>query len=245
MKTKIILSIIGILGLFCSCEQQLLPKEYEGVPAFLYFDANGGGFGGKNMRIFAGYYSKSEGGYCDFRVYNNLPRREGYTLLGWNYVKDSRSYYTDFANITLTAITDTIFAIWEKDIQPAKVRFRKVRDYTYVTRMGIYSLPMNYTTTKQLESYYFGTYAGTSDYYEIEIGRWYPAYFYTYSSGTWITLNEPFSFEDSQKYTFVTSDDGQYLEFYITKDGSWNAPQRLPEKEPERVYTIKTEIPIR
>lgn len=241
MKMRLILPIIGMVLLLCSCEQHLLGDASD-TPAFLYFDANGGEFGnGDAMRIFVGYYEEYRGGY--YFALNDWLSRDGYNLLGWNYMKDASSYYTDF-DITLTTNTDTIYAIWEKENKPAKVRFKKMRDYTYVTRMGIYSLPMNYTTTKQLVSYYFGTYAGTSDYYEIEAGRWYPAYYYTEISGEWKTLNAPYNFEENQKYTFVTSDDGQYLSFYVTKEGTWNAPERLPEKV-DTVQVIRTQIPVR
>ena len=246
MKMRMILPIIGMILLLCSCEQHLLPKEDSDTPAFLYFDANGGEFDDAcKMRIFVGYYEEYWAGYTvDIWDSSDRPRRDGYTLLGWNYMKDASSYYTDFENITLTTNTDTIYAIWEKEQKPAKVRFKKVLDYTYVTRMGIYSLPMNYTTTKQLLSYYFGTSAGTSDYYEIEAGSWYPAYYYTEYSGEWKTLNAPYYFEPNQKYTFVTDDDGQYLTFYVTKDGAWNAPERLPEKA-DTIQQIRTNIPIK
>ena len=246
MKVRMILPIIGMVLLLCSCEQHLLGDASDS-PAFLYFDANGGEFeNGDAMRIFVGYYEEYRGGYyfalSDY--YYSRPSRDGYKLLGWNYMKDASSYYTDFENITLSTNTDTIYAIWEKEKKPAKVRFKKMLDYTYVTRMGIYTLPMNYTTTELLESYYFGTYAGTSDYYEIEAGRWYPAYYYTEFSGEWRTVNEPYNFEENQKYTFVTSDDGQYLAFYVTKDGAWNAPERLPMKV-DTVQVIRTQIPVR
>ena len=241
MKMRLIFPIIGMVLLLCSCEQHLLGDASD-TPAFLYFDANGGEFAnGDAMRIFVGYYEEYRGGY--YFALNDWLSRDGYNLLGWNYMKDASSYYTDF-DITLTTNTDTIYAIWEKEKKPAKVRFKKMLDYTYVTRMGIYSLPMNYTTTKQLVSYYFGTYAGTSDYYEIEAGRWYPAYYYTEISGEWKTLNAPYNFEENQKYTFVTSDDGQYLTFYVTKDGAWNAPERLPMKV-DTVQVIRTQIPVR
>ena len=241
MKMRLIFPIIGMVLLLCSCEQHLLGDASD-TPAFLYFDANGGEFAnGDAMRIFVGYYEEYRGGY--YFALNDWLSRDGYNLLGWNYMKDASSYYTDF-DITLTTNTDTIYAIWEKEKKPAKVRFKKMLDYTYVTRMGIYSLPMNYTTTKQLVSYYFGTYAGTSDYYEIEAGRWYPAYYYTEISGEWKTLNAPYNFEENQKYTFVTSDDGQYLSFYVTKEGAWNAPERLPEKV-DTVQVIRTQIPVR
>ena len=246
MKVRMILPILGMILLLCSCEQHLLGDASD-TPAFLYFDANGGEFeNGDAMRIFVGYYEEYRGGYyfalSDY--YYSRPSRDGYKLLGWNYMKDASSYYTDFENITLSTNTDTIYAIWEKEKKPAKVRFKKMLDYTYVTWMGIYTLPMNYTTTKQLESYYFGTYAGTSDYYEIEAGRWYPAYFYTEFSGEWRTVNEPYNFEENQKYTFVTSDDGQYLSFHVTKEGAWSAPERLPEKV-DTVQVIRTLIPVR
>ena len=242
MKMRMILPIIGMILLLCSCEQHLLPKEDSDTPAFLYFDANGGEFDDyRSMRVCVGHYDEYWAGYY-FSIWR-MPSRDGYKLLGWNYVKDASSYYTDF-NIILSTNTDTIYAIWEKEKKPAKVRFKKVLDYTYVTRMGIYSLPMNYTTTELLESYYFGTYAGTSDYYEIEAGRWYPAYYYTEFSGEWRTMNEPYNFEENQKYTFVTSDDGQYLTFYVTKDGAWNAPERLPMKV-DTVQVIRTQIPVR
>jgi hypothetical protein len=243
MKMRMILPIIGIVLLLCSCEQNLLPKEDSDTPAFLYFDANGGEFDDyRSMRVCVGHYDEYRACYY-FSIWGK-PSRDGYKLLGWNYMKDASSYYTDFENITLSTNTDTIYAIWEKEKKPAKVRFKKMLDYTYVTRMGIYSLPMNYTTTKQLVSYYFGTYAGTSDYYEIEAGRWYPAYYYTEISGEWKTLNAPYNFEENQKYTFVTSDDGQYLSFYVTKEGAWSAPERLPEKV-DTVQVIRTQIPVR
>ena len=242
MKTRMILPIIGMVLLLCSCEQHLLPKEDSDTPAFLYFDANGGEFNDyRSMRIFVGYYEEYWACYT-VSIWNK-PYRAGYTLLGWNYRKDASSYYTDFENITLTTNTDTIYAIWEKDKEYAKVRFRKELDYTYVTQMAIYSLPVLYTTSVQLASYYFGTSAGTSGYYEIEAGRWYPAYYYTYYSGSWIDLDEPYNFEANQKYTFVTSDDGQYLSFYVTKDGTWNAPERLPLKG-DTITQIRTQIPI-
>ena len=241
MKMRMILPIIGIVLLLCSCEQHLMGDASD-TPAFLYFDANGGEFDDDyKMRIFVGYYEEYRACYY-FSIWRT-PSRDGYKLLGWNYMKDASSYYTDF-KIILSTNTDTIYAIWEKEKKPAKVRFKKVLDYTYVTRMGIYTLPMNYTTTEQLESYYFGTYAGTSDYYEIEAGRWYPAYYYTEFSGEWRTVNEPYNFEENQKYTFVTSDDGQYLTFYVTKDGAWNAPERLPIKV-DTVQVIRTQIPVR
>ena len=162
MKMRLILPIIGMVLLLCSCEQHLLGDASD-TPAFLYFDANGGEFNnGDAMRIFKGYYEEYWACYTVAIKYDwDKPYRDGYKLLGWNYMKDASSYYTDY-NITLSTNTDTIYAIWEKEKKPAKVRFKKVRDYTYVTRMGIYSLPMNYTTTELLESYYFGTSAGTS-----------------------------------------------------------------------------------
>ena len=245
MKMRMILPIIGMILLLCSCEQHLLGDASD-TPAFLYFDANGGEFyDACKMRIFVGYYEEYRACYTvHIWISGNEPYRDGYKLLGWNYMKDASSYYTDFDNITLSTTSDTIYAIWEKEQKPAKVRFKKVLDYTYVTRMGIYSLPMNYTTTKQLLSYYFGTSAGTSDYYEIEVGSWYPAYYYTEYSGEWKTLNAPYYFEPNQKYTFVTDDDGQYLTFYVTKDGAWNAPERLPEKA-DTIHQIRTEIPIK
>lgn len=245
MKMRMILPIIGMILLLCSCEQHLLGDASD-TPAFLYFDANGGEFyDACKMRIFVGYYEEYRACYTvHIWISGNEPYRDGYKLLGWNYMKDASSYYTDFDNITLSTTSDTIYAIWEKEQKPAKVRFKKVLDYTYVTRMGIYSLPMNYTTTKQLLSYYFGTSAGTSDYYEIEAGSWYPAYYYTEYSGEWKTLNAPYYFEPNQKYTFVTDDDGQYLTFYVTKDGAWNAPERLPEKA-DTIHQIRTEIPIK
>lgn len=244
MKMRLILPIIGIVLLLCSCEQHLLGDASD-TPAFLYFDANGGEFNDyRSRRVFVGHYEEYRACYTVSIWDWDKPYRDGYKLLGWNYMKDARSYYTDFENITLSTNTDTIYAIWEKEKKPAKVRFKKVLDYTYVTRMGIYSLPIFYTTTEQLLSYYFGTSAGTSDYYEIEAGAWYPAYYYTEYSGEWKTLNAPYYFEPNQKYTFVTDDDGQYLTFYVTKDGAWNAPERLPEKA-DTIHQIRTEIPIK
>ena len=54
MKMRLILPIIGMVLLLCSCEQHLLGDASD-TPAFLYFDANGGEFDDDNkMRIFVG-----------------------------------------------------------------------------------------------------------------------------------------------------------------------------------------------
>ena len=94
MKMRMILPIIGMVLLLCSCEQHLLGDASD-TPAFLYFDANGGEFAnGDAMRIFVGYYEEYRGGY--YFALNDWLSRDGYNLLGWNYMKDASSYYKDF-----------------------------------------------------------------------------------------------------------------------------------------------------
>ena len=244
MRKNLIYLMTFIAIALCSCEQpQLTDNQKRGI---LVVDFNGGIYDGQDKLISMGR-SYLENAYSYFEELLNDPYREDYIFKGWSMIEfSSVASYTSLYDIITYQLVDTVYAVWEEISKPkiAKVRFKKVLDYTYVTWMGIYSLPMNYTTTKQLESYYFGTYAGTSDYYEIEAGRWFPAYYYTEFSGEWRTMNEPYNFEENQKYTFVTSDDGQYLTFYVTKDGAWNAPERLPMKV-DTVQVIRTQIPVK
>lgn len=239
MKKHLILSLIVASTLLCSCEQVLVPQD-EAI-GFLYIFVNNNyssthiAIGERNGgEIYSGFYSWEEN-----------PSREGYTFEGWSFIpnpsKNDRCarYISDI--ITYQQV-DSVYAIWEEIPKNVKIRFQKQKDYLYVTWMGIYDQPTYYSNTKQLVSHFFGTDEGTSDYYEIEAGEWYPAYYYTYSSGEWKNISS-YAFEGNKKYTFYTSDDGTYLTFHITKEGSWNAPQRLSVRE-DTVAVIKTQIPI-
>jgi len=101
----------------------------------------------------------------------------------------------------------------------AKVRFKKVLDYMYVTEMAV----AESGSLEDFASYYFDTNAGTSPYYEIPQGNHVPLYYYTYSGseGWYYCLESPYTynFKAGRKYTVVCDDDGTYLTFYVTDDG--------------------------
>jgi hypothetical protein len=135
----------------------------------------------------------------------------------------------------------------ETNASNAQVRFQKTKDYMYVTEMTVDNL-----SGYELASYYFGTYAGTSNYYTIPSGQHVLWYYYTYpgQEGWEYCLNYPYTynFQAGQKYTVVCDDDGSYLIFYVTNDGSaksseYDTPKeiispvlRIPKKQVNSLY---------
>lgn len=116
------------------------------------------------------------------------------------------------------------------------VRFRKTAAYDYVTQMAV----KNYGGTI-LAQYNFGTNAGTSPYYEISPGWYYPMYYYTYpgNEGWYDCLTSgTYNFQSGHKYTVTCSDDGTYLTFYVVVD-SKSANSDIPEEG----NTTKIQIP--
>ena len=156
---------------------------------------------------------------------------------GYYYFSSNTTYYVRaFAtNAAGTAYGNQV-SFKTKNPQPttAQVRFRKVLDYLYVTEMSV-----DYVSGGELASYYFGTNSGTSPYYEIPPGQHVPWYYYTYPGyENWYhclsnSSNDTYNFQEGYKYTVVCDDDGAYLIFYVTNDGSskssvYNPPVENP-----------------
>jgi len=103
--------------------------------------------------------------------------------------------------------------------QNAQVRFTKEKGYLYATEMAIVDIDI----TDVFADYEFGTDSGTSPYYDIPAGSYYPVYYYAFpgSEGWNFCLDSPYTyyFQGGLKYTVVCSDDGTYLSFYVTYDG--------------------------
>jgi len=120
----------------------------------------------------------------------------------------------------------------------AKVRFQKKKAYDYVSEMSV-----DNASGGELASYYFGTAAGTSPYYDIPPGQHVPWYYYTYpgNSGWYHCLdNSTYNFQIGRKYSVVCDDDGSYLIFYVTDDG----PGKSSEPgEQEKIVSPITKIP--
>jgi hypothetical protein len=99
-----------------------------------------------------------------------------------------------------------------------QVRFRKEKAYTNVTEMTV-------GDDKQVElaSYYFGTAAGTSPYYDISAGNHIPFYYDSSNANWFYCLNYPYTynFQKGRKYTIVCSDSGGYFRFSVTDDGTF------------------------
>ena len=126
---------------------------------------------------------------------------------------------------------------WEAEDEPeyteniSQVRFRKEDAYTRVLTMAI----DNFENGKYIETlaeYEFGENAGTTSYYEIPSGTFYPEYYYVSddeeNSGWYYALNEQFyNFVANKKYTYSCGDDGTYLIFTITLDGTANTPAKV------------------
>lgn len=116
----------------------------------------------------------------------------------------------------------------------AKVRFRKEDAYQYVTKMVVWQVPGGGTGSfTTAASYEFGTEAGTTQYYEVPAQKSYLGYYNSYYSEYDWALgegNSEYYFEAGQKYTYSCGDDGEYLIFSITIDGTMNAPQKVVAK---------------
>lgn len=114
----------------------------------------------------------------------------------------------------------------------SQVRFCKEKDYTYVTYMSIDEFDADNKWVKAVAEHQFGTDEGTTEYYEILAGRYYPMYYFDYTDdehdGYYYGLDTPyyFTFGAGKRYTYICSDDGEYLVFTVTLDGSFNAPAK-------------------
>jgi len=113
----------------------------------------------------------------------------------------------------------------------SQVRFKKVKNYTYVTEMTV-----DNTSGVELAGYYFGTSAGTSPYYEIPPGNHKLWYYYTEPGYEGWKDKGLYNFQKGRKYTFTCDDDGSYLTFYVTDDGP------LKSSEPGIPYKPTTQV---
>ncbi|MCL2649466.1 MAG: DUF1566 domain-containing protein [Candidatus Azobacteroides sp.] len=133
-----------------------------------------------------------------------------------------RAYATNTAGPTYGS--QVSFTTTNIPSQNAQVRFKKEQDYLYVTEMAVVDIDI----TTVFADFEFGTSLGTTPYYEIPAGNYYPMYYYAYpgDEGWDFCLDNPytFNFQAGIKYTVVCSDDGTYLTFSVTTDGAFYAP---------------------
>lgn len=125
----------------------------------------------------------------------------------------------------------------------AKVRFQKQAAYIYVTKMAI-DKEENGQYVSTVADYTFGEEEGTTSYYEIAAGTYYPSY---YDGEKWYyTLASPYSynFQAGKKYTYTCGDDGEYLVFSIILDGTSNSPARTVAQKRIRKADMRALMPM-
>lgn len=153
--------------------------------------------------------------------------------LGSDFAK-VKTAASDFINTLANGVGDIPGGGPESEEEDkAQVRFYKEKAYDYVMYMGLDVIVNDEYSDEKSVWYEFGTAAGTSGYFEIPAGSHYPWWGYETSSGEvelyYCLDDEPYTynFAANKKYTIVSSDDGQYLVFSITLDGSFNAPAKV------------------
>ena len=109
----------------------------------------------------------------------------------------------------------------------SQIRFCKEYAYTYWPTLGCCDANDNIVAYHE-----FGAASGTSPYYDIAAGEYRPlAYYYNeekVEAEGWYFVDDYVSFEAGKKYTFtLTTNDGGYIDGYITLDGSMNAPAQI------------------
>lgn len=109
----------------------------------------------------------------------------------------------------------------------SQIRFCKQYAYTHWPTLGCADANNNIVAYHE-----FGAASGTSPYYDIAAGKYRPCgYYYNEEdadSDYWVLVDDEYStFEAGKKYTFTLTDDGEYMDGYITLDGSMNAPAQI------------------
>jgi len=217
--------------------------QYSTSQVNKYLNTWGGSYGGYcysdgslyNQGSEAYYWSQSE--YSSTYEYYLRFNSSGY-IYPQNYSYKSNGF-------TLRCVTTREIPL---DITKAQVRFQKAKAYTYVDKMGVFSVEDG-TITEELAKYYFGEDEGTSWYYGITPGYSTPLYYYTQTGyeGWRYCLNSPYTynFQAGRKYTVVCSDDGQYLVFSVTDDGTFSSPgvSPSPMQNKGKGQTIKVANP--
>lgn len=108
----------------------------------------------------------------------------------------------------------------------SRVRFRKEAAYSWITNMSIDRFDSNDNWVETLAEYEFGGNSGTSSYFEIPAGKSVPMYYDNDDSKYYYVLDGMYyTFEAGKKYTYSCGDDGSYLTFTITVDGTFSAPE--------------------
>ena len=95
----------------------------------------------------------------------------------------------------------------------AQVRFRKLINTSYLTRLGVFT-----TSGSELASYNFGSSTGTSNYYSITAGTHMRKFY----EGGWYNAfgGNTFTFQENRRYTFeLESEDADYWYFAMYNDG--------------------------
>ena len=130
-----------------------------------------------------------------------------------NYLKDNTTYYFRAYVKTELGVTYGNVLNFKTPSSISMVRFKKAKDYTYVTRLGVADY-----YGQIWASYNFGTSAGTSPYYVIPPDD-YALVWYT-ANEYWEYFDDNYyEFKDGRKYTVTCDDDGVYFIFYVTNDG--------------------------
>ena len=122
---------------------------------------------------------------------------------------------------SVSGVSSKNIYVRQAGVPTAQVRFRKEGTYSIYTYMGVEN-----SNEVLVASYYFGSGSGTSNYYSVPAGIYYPVYYNT-SYGGW----EYFYFSDGSgvgydyfnagnRYTIVLYYDNGYYS-YTTYDGSY------------------------
>ncbi len=121
------------------------------------------------------------------------------------------------------------------------MRFQKADAYTMVTEMGVDSENETFAKCD------FGTKAGISQYSEIPAGKHYPWWYHNDDKEYYYCLDDMiYDFKPGHKYTVICSDDGTYLTFSVTDDGTFSASPRLQQGDRGRAFVkrIKNSKPL-
>jgi len=99
--------------------------------------------------------------------------------------------------------------------QYAQVRFKKTVETMYVTEMALYTDFAHIGVPESKLAYYsFGVQTGTSPYYNIPAGNYYPAYYSSFDE-SYYTCGLSHTFHIGDKITIVCGDENGNLSFYV------------------------------
>lgn len=129
------------------------------------------------------------------------------------------------------------------EMELAKIRFCKEEAYTRVPSMALdyCNDDGEYITYSQHD---FGEESGTTSYYDFPAGTLVPDYYYisddeNYTKWYDALDDRTYNFESGKRYTYTCGDDGEYLVFTITLDGSFSAPAKRQIVAQKRVHKSK------